>query len=247
MEDLSQSYLDRTELMMRDSIEQKDYSYIKDPKKRTAAEQNDKTLVDISIEYGPNSKLRQDFMYRREAPNETRRYTPKQVHYARNKYRIEKNMEKGYYHLGIARKARQKGLTVDKYLAAHQKLTPAHRKKRIEFYIKTVQLARLSKLNAEFIYRLKYPYDNYGMDGIPDKEIDQLSDASSVPEIEKVRMNWLKNPYYRPKKLHPVFDQRLPARYRRDATDVRNWTYSDEVDMNIKFKFYKKPPTKSQP
>ena len=248
MEDISQSYLTRTEQMLRDSIEKKDRTAIKDADKRKEMEENEMSLVDISIEFGPDSKLRRDFLYNRQAPLETRRYRPHQVHYALNKYRIEKNAEKGYYHLGLAREARLKALSVDYNLTPRQKIEPHHRKMRIELYIQTVLLCRLAKYNAEYIFKLKYPYDNYTIDDLPgtykEPKLGEVSEIKAeVPELENTKMNWLKNPYYLPKKLHPVFDLRLPEAYRRDSTDLRNWVYSDEVDMAIKFKFHKKPPT----
>lgn len=232
MEKMSQVYIDRAESMMRDAIEQKDPN---DPR--------DSTLVDISIEYGPNSKLRRDFQYDREAPNEGRRYDPRIVHYARNKYRIEANVEKGYHHLGMAKEARLKALLVDSHLAPHQKLEPRHRSQRIDRYMQTVILARLAKFNAEVIFNLKYPYDNYKIDELP-KEFTDGFDAEKVPALDKVKMEWINNPYYLPKERHPVFNLSIPEAYRVDATDARSLVHSDEVDMRIKFKFLKKSPAK---
>ena len=243
MESVSQSYVDRTEQMLRDALEQRDDN---DPEKE---KDTDMALVDVSIEFGPNSKLRRDFSWNREAPNETRRYNPRIVHYARNKYRIEKNMEMGYYHLGLAKEVRIRGLKIDASLPPHVKMGPAHRKKRIEYYIKSVRLCRLAKYNAEFIFQLKYPYSNYKLDDLPastkrkKRELSEIADLTKVPKLENHKMVWLNNPYYLPKKLHPIFDLRMPSKYRRDSTDIRNMVWDDEVDMNIKFKFFKKKPT----
>lgn len=238
LESLSQSYIDRTELMLRDAIEKKD------PKS-----DEDMALVDISLEYGKDSKFRRDFAFNRQAPMETRRFNPRLVHYARNKYRIEKNMEKGYYHLGMARKVRLAALTVDANLAPHQKLQPYHRQKRIELYLGAIKLCRLAKFNAEMIFRLKYPYDNYGMAGLPDKDLakmveDNKFDKEKIPEIENIRMEWINNPFYLPKNLNPVFDMRLPETYRRDATDLRRMVYDDEIDRNVRFKYLKDSPAR---
>ena len=238
LEEVSHSYVMRAEKMMRDSIE------MKDPKKET-----DRRAVDITIEFGKKSKIRRDFAKKREAPDEARRYNPRLTHYMYNKYRIEKNMEMGYYHLGLAKKVRLRALTVDSNLAAHQKLLPRHRRIRIEYYIASVQLSRMAKINAEFIFNLKYPYDKYSVMHLPNRGLDKLIqggkyDSKSVPALESVRMNWLRNPYYLPKKLHPIFNTSLPAAYRRDASDVRLMVYKDEVDSALKFKVYKKHPTK---
>ena len=92
LEAMSQQYIDRTEVMIRESIERQNPN---DPR--------DTSVVDISIDYGPNSKLRRDFDKDREIPVDVRRYDPRNYHYAMNKYRIEANMKKGYEVLGMAK------------------------------------------------------------------------------------------------------------------------------------------------
>ena len=121
VEGLSQLYLDRTEEMLRDSIDKK---YPNDP--------DDKTVIDISIEFGPNSKMRRDFGKKRNSPAEIRRYDPRDYHYLWFKYEIESNMERGYQYLNSAKESRTKAVKVAKELAPHEKVQPNHRKKRIE-------------------------------------------------------------------------------------------------------------------
>ncbi|MBI3394892.1 MAG: hypothetical protein HY042_03575 [Spirochaetia bacterium] len=233
LESVSQSYLDRTEQMLRDSIE-----------KKNPNDTADFAITDISVEMGPSSKLRRDFKINREAPDETRRYDPRTYHYVLAKYEIEKNMAMGYQTLGAARDARIKALMVDKNLASHQKIEPHHRKLRIECYVASINLARQAKRNAEFIFQLKYPYDNYALMNPTGKTEKKPNQAQEVPEIAGSKMNWAKNPFVLPKDLNPVFDLRLPEVYRRDAVDTRNMVYNDEVDVNIKFRYFQgKPPT----
>ena len=232
MEEISQTYLDRAEAMLRDSIEQKKPT---DP--------SDVSLVDISIEYGPNSKLRRDFGYNRNPPGEGRRFNPRLTHYAWNKYRIEKNIEMGYHHLGLAKEARLKALLVDSHLPAHRSIEPGQRQGRIDYYFRTVILARLAKYNAEMVYILKYPHDNYGIDELP-TDVAEGADRTRVPALENVKMEWIKNPYYLPKHRDPVFNLSIPEGYRRDSSDARNLVHSDEVNMRIKFKFIKDSPAK---
>jgi len=231
LEGLSQSFLDRSSQMMQDSIE-----------KKNLTNPEDMTVVDISLEFGPNSKIRRDFSEDREAPLATRRYNPRLFRYAKSKYTIEKNMEKGLEHMYLARLARKRAMTVDSNLARHQKIQPHHIKIRIEYYLDSVKMARLAKLNAENIFQLKYPYDNYALMNPNGKTEKIKKEAGKVPVIDGKTMNWSKNPYVLPKKLHPVFDLRLPDKYRRDAADVRNLVFTDEVDVYIKFKFYEKKP-----
>lgn len=272
LESLSQAYIDRTEEMMRAAIEKK---HPDDPM--------DMAVVDISIEFGPQSKMRRDFKIDRVAPNDNRRYDERQYHYVMAKYDIEQNMKMGYEQLGLAREARLKALMVDNNLTAQQTVQPHHRKMRIELYIRTIEFCRQAKRNAEYIYQLKYPYDNYALMNLPDNftnprkltdqnkideylkthpgeftndlyEVDVAGrDASGnpitrpvtlrVPSVENRRMNWYRNPYIFPEQLHPIFDLRLPQIYRRDAVDVRNMVYVDEIDANINFKYYKVKPS----
>ncbi|MBE7440131.1 MAG: hypothetical protein HS115_16895 [Spirochaetales bacterium] len=231
LEGISQSYLDRTSAMVRDAIERKDENA-----------PDDLALVDISIEYGPNSRKRRDFQEDRAAPNEARRYDPRTFRYAKNKYHIEKNMEKGYEHLGLAREARTRALTVDSNLTREQKLLPVHRKNRIEMYMASVHFSRLAKQNAEFLYQLKYPFDNYALHNPTAKSENRPEKPGEVASIAGQKMVWTDNTYMLPKNLNPVFDLRVPERYRKDAADARNMIYSDEVDVNILFKYSKVKP-----
>lgn len=231
LEGLSQSYLDRSEHMMRDAIEQKDSN-----------SEEDLPIVDISIEYGPNSKMRKDFTQDRESPKEQRRYNPRLFHYATNKYHIEANMEKGYNTLGKAREVREEALMIDAALPKHRKTTPDHVKKRIEYYLATIRLSRQAKENAYFIFQLKYPYDNYALQNPTGKTEKRDEKNGEVPALDGKQMNWAENPYLTLKDLHPIFDLRVPTEYRRDAVDARSMVYNEEVDMNIKFKFHKEKP-----
>ena len=229
LEGLSQHYINRTEVMLREAIE-----------KKTEADPTDMTVVDVSIEYGPDSKKRRDFSDLRESPNTSRRYDPKEVHWAQNKWYIEQNVKKGYERLGLARKARGLALQVDKNFKKEQKITPTERQKRIEFYLAAIKLCRQAKRNAAYIYQLKYPYDNYAIFNQFGTTEAGRFEAETTPKIENVSMNWSKNPYVLPKRLHPVFDLRLPAKYRRDASDSRNMVYEEEVDILIRMRYYDK-------
>ncbi len=231
LEDLSQFYLDRTEQMLRDSIE-----------KKNPDNPEDMTVVDVGVEYGPGSRKRRDFNYDRDAPLTARRYDPREVHWAKNKYRMEKNVEKGYEHLGIAKKVRYLALNVDRNLTKNQKIQPGHRKKRIEYYIASIRMARLAKINAAFIYALKYPFDNYALHNVHGLTEEGLFEEPKTPSLEDITMNWTENPYVLPKKLHPVFDLRVPAMYRRDLTDSRDEIYEEEVNVLVRMKYYEKKP-----
>ncbi|MCB1319477.1 MAG: hypothetical protein KDK34_04465 [Leptospiraceae bacterium] len=235
LEGLSQFYLDRTEMMMRDAIEVKNEN---DP--------DDMTVTDISVDYGPNSRKRMDFADDREAPTTSRRYDPKELRWARNKYRIERNMEQGYKVLGLARVARDRAIQVDKDLRAGQEISPDMRKDRIEYYLASIRLCRMAKFNAAFIYQLKYPYDNYALHNHNGTTEDGMFEPVETPTIANVQMNWYDNPYLLPKNLHPVFDLRVPEQYRRDTADARDMIYEDELDIYVRLQYLREKPESYQ-
>lgn len=231
LEEISQSYIDRSERMLRDAIERKNPN---DP--------NDRSVVEISIQYGPGSRRRQDFETDREAPQTQRPYDPRNTRWSYNKYRIEKNVEYGYRHLGMAKEARYRGLRADANNTRDQRINPDQRRNRIEFYIAAINLARTAKLNAAFIYQLKYPFDNYALMNPFGRSEAGLPTDPNIPNIEDVRMNWIDNPYLLPKNLHPVFDLRMPDEYRRDSVDARREIYQDMIDTYVRMKYAEEKP-----
>ncbi|TGL24554.1 hypothetical protein EHQ46_05460 [Leptospira yanagawae] len=225
-EELSQLYILRAEEMMKVAMERKNPN-----------NPMDKALLDISIEYGKGSYFRQDVMdLPREAPYQRRMYDPKEAHYSYNKYDIEKNMELGYKHLGLAKEARANALKVERNLEKHQKLQPSHRKYRIELYFGAINLARDSKANAINIYKLKYPYDNYYLNNSLAKSEATKDESGATVEgqpvkIDGVTYDFTKNPYIKyDNRLQAMFDIRVPEDYRVDHADVRGRVY--EYDSN---------------
>jgi tetratricopeptide (TPR) repeat protein len=233
LESLSQQYIDRAELMFREAIEKKNPN---DP--------NDMSLVDISMDFGPNSKLRRDFDKAREIPLDPRRYDPKNFHWAINKYKIEQASQKGYEFLGLAKQARQKAVELEREANKTQKIAPDVLVKRIDLYMKAIEHAKQTKLNAEFVFALKYPYDNYPLFNQFGKTEKIDDKPGEIPSLHGVKMNWSKNPYVYPKNLHPIFDFRTPEKWHVDTVDARNMRFDDEFDVMIKFRYYKnkKPP-----
>jgi hypothetical protein len=233
LESLSQLYIDRAELMFREAIEKKNPN---DP--------NDMALVDISMDFGPGSKLRKDFEKAREIPLDPRRYDPRNFHWAINKYKIEQAAQKGYEYLGLAKEARKKAVELEKDVSKTTRIPPEQLVKRIELYIKTIEHAQQTKLNAEFVFALKYPYDNYPLYNQFGKTENRDGKQGEIPSLHDVKMNWSKNPYVYPKNLHPIFDFRTPERWHVDTVDARGMRFEDEFDIMIKFRYYKnkKPP-----
>ena len=55
-------------------------------------------------------------------------------------------------------------------------------------------------------------------------------------------MDWYNNPYMILGKLDPVFDARIPDKYRRDVLDTRNMVYDVQIKRKILLKLNKKKP-----
>ncbi len=233
LESLSQVYIDRAELMFREAIE-----------KKNPNEPNDMSLVDISMDYGPNSKARRDFARPREIPVDLRRYDPRNFHWSVNKYNIEQATQKGYEYLGLAKEARKKAIEIDKEASKTKVLSPDSLVKRINYYLKSIEHCKQVKKNAEFVFGLKYPYDNYPLHNQFGKT-EKIDDREGeIPSLHGVKMNWSKNPYVLPKNLHPIFDFRVPEKWHVDTADALGLVFEDEFDVMIKFRYYKnnKPP-----
>lgn len=228
LESLSQVYIDRTELMMRQAVE-----------KLNPNDPNDMSVVDISMDFGHNSKLRRDFQKNRDVQIDVRRYDPRNYHWAVNKYQIEKNMEKGYEHLGLARKAREKALKLDIHLPNNARSTIHILNRRIEIYRQVIDLCRKAKMNAEFIFALKYPYANYPLHNQFGKTEKIDNAGGEIPSLHGVKMNWSENPNVLPKRLHPIFDFRVPQEWHRDTVDAREMRFDDEIDTQLRFRFHK--------
>lgn len=232
-EELSQLYVLRAEEMMKMAMERKN-----------ANNELDKALLDISIEYGRGSYFRHDVVdLPREAPFSRRMYDPKEVHYVFNKYTIEKNMELGYRHLGLAKEARVTALKVEKNLEKHQKLQPSHRKYRIEHYFGAISLCRDSKANAINIFKLKYPYDNYYLFNSGAKAEGKKDETGKLVEGEPVKVDgstydFTKNPYIKyDQRLQAMFDVRVPEEFRVDHADVRGRVYDIDSENIVYFKY----------
>lgn len=127
-----------------------------------------------------------------------------------------------------------------------QEVTPGQRRKRIDHYLKSIHLCRKAKANAGFIFMLKYPYDNYALQNPYGQTEKGTYQGVRVPNIEDVRMNWSENPYLYLKKLHPVYDLRISAEFRRDLVDVRNEGYKVQMDRLVRLETVEKKPESFQ-
>ncbi len=233
LEYLSQQYIDRAELMLREAIE-----------KKNPNEPTDMSVVDISIDYGPNSKQRKYFAKPMEKPVDVRNYDPRNFHWATNKYFIEQSTQVGYENLEKSKRARKLAVSLQTEVSKTKDITPDMIVKRIDYYKQSIELSRQAKKNAEFIFALKYPYDNYPLHN-PFGKTEKIDEKQGeVPSLHGVKMNWSENPYVLPKNLHPIFDFRVPEKWHVDTVDLRGMRFDEEFDRMIKFRYIKgKKPT----
>ena len=238
LEELSQTYLERTRYMLREAIE-----------KKNPLDPSDRSIADIAVNYGRKSHKVELFTSDRESPQTNRSYDSKEVHWMKNKHKLEGNMRMGYTFFGLAEKARLKAFKVARDNRSNKKedkerkqVSPRQRKNRINYYFASIQLCRRAKSNAGYIFALKYPYDSYALHNPFATSEKGRFEEVKIPTIENVRMTWFENPHLELLNLHPVFDLSLPPTFRRDLSDVRNQAYEEQVDLKIRLKHNKIKP-----
>ncbi len=251
LEEISQFYIEGTSDILKAAVFIKDAKDYDDPafdgkegnkKVGDSLKEVDRELADISIEYGRGSKNVNEFREDREAPYISRQYDPKEYHFATSKYAIEQNTEAGYKALGQAKKARIEALKIERNLERHQKLQPVHRKYRIEKYLDVIARCKDAREAAINLFKLKYPYDNYYIQKDDKTTLGRvvLNDGKVGEDVvvdKGKSMNFRLNPHVWPKNINPVYDRRIPEKYRRDAIDLLGKVYEEEVEENIALKY----------
>jgi hypothetical protein len=236
LEELSQTYIIRTDDMLKAALE-----------KRNPNDPNDKDLADIAIEYSNRSYNAREIYTPRETPSERRLYDPKEAHWLTNREQIHRNAAIGYQYLGAAKESRLHALGIEKQLEKHERLEPKHRKYRIEKYLQVISLCRSAKNNAVNLFQLKYPYDNYYLyNSAAKSEMDKDQNGAVLPgagetvKIEGVTYDFTQNPYVKKDEAHiqAEFDTRVPAEYRVDHADLKNRYFGRDIERKVYLKFY---------
>jgi len=222
-EDLSQIYIEGSDQILKSVLEKKDPKGDDNGEYKNAG--TDRDFVDITVEYGKGSEIIPKMKSDRESPAYSRLYDPKEYHYATEKSKIEASVESGYNQIASAKSAKLNALKIEQTLERHQKLQPVHRKFRIEKYFDVIAKCRDARKAAFNAYALKYPHDNYYL------QKDEKYKMEGEPN------NYRVNPFVELGTLHPLFDNRIPAVYRRDAVDAIGQVYIDEINKQIKFKY----------
>ncbi|MDH5717199.1 MAG: hypothetical protein OEZ22_06140 [Spirochaetia bacterium] len=194
LENLSSQYIERSEKMMSELVTE---------------------VMDINIEYDKRGEYVTQTLKNKE-PNLQRTYDHVNYHLTYDKRPMTFSIDYGYKDLGTAKKVRQRAIDIEKHLEEGQKLTPRHRKERIEKYIATIKICRKAKDKALNIHRLNNRNDIYS-----------------------VQTQYKDNPYMVEKKLDPVFDTRIPDEYKIDANDNLNRIHEKEVSYKLEGKPYR--------
>ena len=222
LEALSQAYLDRAKMMLQTAIEKRD------PNDRL-----DLSLVDIIVDFGPRSQLRQEMADPRELGTK-RSYNPKLYRYILERDRIGAGLARGFQFLAEAELARRTALAVQAGDPAKGTLPAALLPVRIKHYLSSIRLAMFAKFNAEIIFQLKYPHRLYALLNPSGRGESPKGKSAPVTEIGGVRMQWGSHPFILPKHLRAAFDLRVPDDYRRDTVDLRGRVYGDELERYVK-------------
>lgn len=233
MEELSQYYIEGTDEILKSAMEMRSETDQNMKGKDGKPAQNDRDVVDISVESGRGSAIFPIHRTPRQAGEHVRDYNPKDYHYVLNKDAIEGSASMGYKLLSQAKTEKLEALKIEKNLEKHQKLNPEHRKQRIEMYFNVIARCRESRMAAMNIFRLKYPNDNYYLQEKNDEASDVIKDEKNV----NVKNHYRLNPFVYPAHINPIFDNRIPVGFRRDASDMHNKIFAHEVNGKIKMKY----------
>ena len=123
------------------------------------------------------------------------------------------NLDKGFERLGQAKMIRQQAMDLEKYLENNKKMSPRTRAKRISNYMAVITLCRDAKLNGVMIF--------------------QLLQRNKVYAVQK---NYSTNRFAFEKGLNPVFDLRIPEKYRIDANDSYKRLHKVETCLKLDLK-----------
>ncbi|MDH5720811.1 MAG: hypothetical protein OEZ13_09390 [Spirochaetia bacterium] len=192
LEVLSAQYIERTERMLSEVL-------------------ND--VVDVNVKFNARSDFAQRTKKDREVKTQPRQYNHLDYHFTYDRRSIYNSLDYGYKDLRDAKKIRQGAIDIEKHLEEGQKITPRHRKERIEKYMVAIKLCREGKTKVINIYQLKNRNDIYS-----------------------VQTQYRENPYLLEKKLEPVFDTRIPDQYKVDANDNYSRIHQVEVDVKLEGK-----------
>lgn len=167
--------------------------------------------MDILLEYSKDSGSAKYFYEAFDPLNDKKPYDPKKYHYYHKRVRISNNLELGYRLLEDARKIY---LHPDYVYINSKKIKTSN---ELDFLLKehldVIELTRQAKKNGVLVH--------------------QLVNDTKLPEIlAKYNINMGKV------KKYPIYDDRIPEKFKRDAIDAYKLVY--EIELN-RIPGYEKP------
>jgi hypothetical protein len=151
-EQLSLFYIDRTNIVLQQSVKEATDIEIRFNRKAPFATQKIGKKREAGLRIAADKKTTE---------LEKRLYDPKDIHYLYDKKAMLDNIDLGYMQLGQAKVARQKAMDLEKWLEKGKPMPPTMKKSRIETYKAVIDLCRQAKINGILVMQLNRIYDNY--------------------------------------------------------------------------------------
>ncbi len=173
-EKMSLEYINRTELILQQSIQ---------------------VLVEVDIRYNPKSNIINRMLTDIEPPDEKPYYKEKEFHFTYDKKSMVRNIDRAYYLLGHAKKLRKKGVDLIKNLEEEAPIPVQYRAQRVEDYKRTIEICRLAKRNGIRVYQYMNRNRLYNAEpsyrdnpAFFEKKIDPVFDLT-IPKDYRIDMN----------------------------------------------------------
>lgn len=178
-EQVSMFYIDRTNIVLQQSVKEATEIEIRFNRKAPFATQK------IGKEREAGVRISAD---KKQTQLEKRLYDPKDIHYLYDKKAMIDNIDYGYMQLGQAKVARQKAMDLEKWLEKGKAMPPTMKKERINTYKAVIDLCRQAKVNGIMVMQLNRIFDNYELQTkfkdnyfMKEKRLDPIFDFA-IPE-----------------------------------------------------------------
>jgi len=179
----------------------KDIAEKYDKRTQEILDSTSKEAFDIVVDYGKNGGLA-NYFYRPIDPSKDKKpYDPKKYHYFRDKETIERYLNNGYKYLQQSR-----NIFNDpdfSYILSKETKTSRELDYIMDKYINVIDMRRQSKQYGIEIYRLI--------------NSDKISESLKTYDVTILQVQ-----------NYPIYDKRIPADYKIDATDNLEMIYSIE-------------------
>lgn len=182
-EQVSLFYIDRTNIVLQQSVKEATEIEIRFNRKAAFATQT------IGKEREAGVRIAAD---KKQTQLEKRLYDPKDIHYLYDKKAMLDNIDYGYMQLGQAKLARQKAIDLEKWLEKGKPMPPTMKKERITAYRGVIDICRQAKINGIMVLQLNRILDNYELQlkfrdnyFMKEKRLDPIFDFAIPDDYKK--------------------------------------------------------------